>query len=408
MEARINDALAQASNGLSDKLADIDAAKAAHKTAEDMIDEGKNALTPIIGGDAATLAGIAAKYGYNKYMKPNINTAVDKGKSLIRPNSSADTNLSRINRNTTGNATADEARNAGGRESRIQVVDDEGNEISRTASLQRSQQRLANLRLGDAQRAQGRGRATLGDEAAPRDEVRPTDYDDENPFSFRAFEQGPGGGGTPGERLGEIFRQGDAAVSQPSTGLGDLRQSAATVDSQRGVGETDLDAAQRGASVSERVAGEEARGASLSGARQLPTSGERSGVLDDYARTATQPPPSARTQGVRSGARTSARGEGGQGNVAPAEEEAETGAGDIAKTEASLLPAEEAESAVPGIGDIIAGITAIGGLISGAVAEGKTDEAAKAQASRPVPQLSYYSAPQQDTSDMAVGGGFAS
>ena len=143
MEARINDALAQASNGLSDKLADIDAAKAAHKTAEDMIDEGKNALTPIIGGDAATLAGIAAKYGYNKYMKPNINTAVDKGKSLIGPNSSADTNLSRINRNTTGNATADEARNAGGRESRIQVVDDEGNEISRTASLQRSQQRLA-------------------------------------------------------------------------------------------------------------------------------------------------------------------------------------------------------------------------------------------------------------------------
>ena len=406
MEARINDALAQASSGLSDKLADIDAAKAAHKTAEDMIDEGKNALTPIIGGDAATLTGIAAKYGYNKYMKPNINTAVDKGKSLIRPNSSADTNLSRINRNTTGNATADEARNAGGRANRIQVVDDEGNEAGRSLSVQRSQQRLANLRLQDAQGAQGRGRGTLGDEAAPRDAVRPSDYDDQNPFTFRAFEGTAEGGGTPGERLGEIFRQGDAAVSQPSTGLGDLRQSAAAVDSQRGVGETDLDAAQRGASVSERVAGEEARGANLSGARQLPTSGERSGVLDDYARTATQPPPSARTQGVRSGARTSARGEGGQGNVG-AEDEVEQGAGNIAKTEASLLPAEEAESAVPGIGDIIAGITAIGGLIAGGVAEGKTDAAAKAEGSRAVPQLSYYSAPQQDTSDMAIGGGLA-
>ena len=398
MEARMNDALSQAAGSLSNKIGDIDSAKAAHKTAEDMIEEGKNALTPIIGGDAATLTGIAAKYGYNKYMKPNINTAVDKAKSLIRPNSAADTTLNRINRNTTGRATADEARNAGSRANRIQVVDDEGNEASRGLSVQRSQQRLANLRLQDSQSAQGRGRATLGDEAPTRDAVQPTDYDNSNPFTFRAFEGTAEGGGTPGERLGEIFRQGDQSVSQPSTGLGDLRQSASAVDNARGVADIP-------SSVSERVAGEEARGASLSGGRQLPTSGERSGVLDDYARTAAQPPPSARTQGVRSGARTSARGEGGQGNLV--EENGEQVGSDIAKTEASLLPAEEAESAVPGIGDIIAGITAIGGLIAGGVAEGKSDLAAKAEGAKQTPGLSYYSAPQQDTSDMAIGGGLA-
>ena len=46
-----------------------------------------------------------------------------------------------------------------------------------------------------------------------------------------------------------------------------------------------------------------------------------------------------------------------------------------AKAEAETAPAEEAEAAVPGVGEILMGITAIGGLIKGAIAEHKEKKA---------------------------------
>lgn len=51
-----------------------------------------------------------------------------------------------------------------------------------------------------------------------------------------------------------------------------------------------------------------------------------------------------------------------------------------AKAEAETAPAEEAEAAVPGIGEVLMGITAIGGLIKGAIAEHKEKKAMEADA----------------------------
>jgi hypothetical protein len=381
MENRINEALSQAAGAYSQKVDDIDASKLAHKTSEEVIKEGQNALKPIIGGDAATLAGLGAKYAYSKYMKPKVNTAVDKAKSILKPKSNADTDLTRVNRGVSARE-AESRPNGTPRGRQIQVEDDD----QFAGRLQASRDRLANLRLGDAQRAQGRGRATLGDEAPSRDVVEPRDTAPENPYSYSAFEGRTTG--TPGQRLGEIFRQGDEAVSQPSTGLGDVRQSA------------------RAGDVSARVATEERAGASLRGGRQLPlrqgAADDNAEVLRNYQRTGLpgNEPPSA--HGIRSGARTSSRVGEQRGAGAAAEEGAEEG------TEGALAGVEAGEAAIPGIGDIMAGLTAIGGLIGTAVAGGDQKKAADEVAKQATPHMEYMSAPQQDTSDMAVGGGLAS
>ena len=110
--------------------------------------------------------------------------------------------------------------------------------------------------------------------------------------------------------------------------------------------------------------------------------------------------------GTRSGAKTTATRAGkvagdAEGDLAGDAEKM------AAKKAGSLVGAEAAESAIPGIGDIMAGLTAIGGLIGTAVAGGEQKKAQEKIDKQGTPQLAFDNSAAQDTSDMQVGGGLA-
>ncbi len=73
---------------------------------------------------------------------------------------------------------------------------------------------------------------------------------------------------------------------------------------------------------------------------------------------------------------------------------------DIEKTEATLAPEEEVADAIPGVGEILGGLLAIGGAIAGAVEASKSDDSPPKQPQGPVaPQLAFSSAPVIDSDD---------
>lgn len=80
---------------------------------------------------------------------------------------------------------------------------------------------------------------------------------------------------------------------------------------------------------------------------------------------------------------------------------AATAGEDIEKAEVSLAPEEEVASAIPGAGEILEGLLAIGGAIYGGVEAAKADDvSAPKQPQGPVaPQLAFSSAPVIDSDD---------
>ena len=85
---------------------------------------------------------------------------------------------------------------------------------------------------------------------------------------------------------------------------------------------------------------------------------------------------------------------------------AETFGKTVAETEGELVPAEAAEAALPGVGEVLMGLTAIGGLVRGAIKEHKEKKAMDADApvapQAPTQQASgiaFSSAPVIDSSD---------
>lgn len=80
----------------------------------------------------------------------------------------------------------------------------------------------------------------------------------------------------------------------------------------------------------------------------------------------------------------------------------ESTAAKIASTEATLAPAEEAEAAVPGLGEILEGLTAIGGAIAGSVESSKKAPPPPKVAPPPMPAgptLAFNAAPVIDSAD---------
>ena len=85
---------------------------------------------------------------------------------------------------------------------------------------------------------------------------------------------------------------------------------------------------------------------------------------------------------------------------------AETFGKTVAETEGELVPAEAAEAALPGVGEVLMGLTAIGGLVRGAIKEHKEKKAMEADApvapQAPTQQssgIAFSSAPVIDSSD---------
>ena len=74
---------------------------------------------------------------------------------------------------------------------------------------------------------------------------------------------------------------------------------------------------------------------------------------------------------------------------------------DIEKAEVSLAPEEEVASAIPGAGEILEGVLAIGGAIAGGVeaAKASSDSAPKQLQGAVAPQLAFSSAPVIDSDD---------
>ena len=80
----------------------------------------------------------------------------------------------------------------------------------------------------------------------------------------------------------------------------------------------------------------------------------------------------------------------------------ESTASRIASTEATLAPAEEAEAAIPGLGEILEGLTAIGGAIAGSVESSKAPPPPPKVAPPPMPAgptLAFNAAPVIDSAD---------
>lgn len=80
----------------------------------------------------------------------------------------------------------------------------------------------------------------------------------------------------------------------------------------------------------------------------------------------------------------------------------ESTAAKIASTEATLAPAEEAEAAIPGLGEILEGLTAIGGAIAGSVESSKKAPPPPKVAPPPMPAgptLAFNAAPVIDSAD---------
>jgi len=88
---------------------------------------------------------------------------------------------------------------------------------------------------------------------------------------------------------------------------------------------------------------------------------------------------------------------------------AKTFAKDVGKTEAEAAPVEEAEATLPGVGEVLMGLTAIGGVIKGAIQEHRekkemdseqiTKPVNPQQASGPVSGVNFDSAPVIDSDD---------
>ena len=74
---------------------------------------------------------------------------------------------------------------------------------------------------------------------------------------------------------------------------------------------------------------------------------------------------------------------------------------DIEKAEVSLAPEEEVAAAVPGVGELLEGLLAIGGAIAGGVeaAKASSDSAPKQPQGPVAPQLAFSSAPVIDSDD---------
>ena len=80
----------------------------------------------------------------------------------------------------------------------------------------------------------------------------------------------------------------------------------------------------------------------------------------------------------------------------------ESTASRIASTEATLAPAEEAEAAIPGLGEILEGLTAIGGAIAGSVESSKKAPPPPTVRAPPTPAgptLAFNAAPVIDSAD---------
>jgi hypothetical protein len=79
---------------------------------------------------------------------------------------------------------------------------------------------------------------------------------------------------------------------------------------------------------------------------------------------------------------------------------AATAGEDIEKTEATLAPEEEVADAIPGVGEILGGLIAIGGAVAGAVEAAKSDDSPPKQPQGAIaPQLAFSSAPVIDSDD---------
>ena len=353
MENRINQALTQSAGQFQQKTQAVDASKAAHNTAEEVIKEGQSALKPLIGGDAATIAGIGGKMLYKKYMKHSVNTAVDKGATALQ--------------NRIG-PYAQDAKNA--------------------------------LKAKDAAAAKGVGRTGPYAQDA-KNALKSQDDLDAGRAARAAISKGGG-------RAGSFARAGAGRGLDADTGG---RQDVANALIKRGAAsgtETGLDTGGSG-SVSQRVSSLKRSGSAMKAMGREGQSGMplREGSVsqnDATLRAGAKQAERKTMAGTRSGAKTTAT------RAAAGDAEGDL-AGDAekmaAKKAGSLVGAEAAESAIPGIGDIMAGLTAIGGLIGTAVAGGEQKKAQAKIDKQGTPQLAFDNSAAQDTSDMQVGGSLA-
>ena len=371
MENRINQALTQSAGQFQQKTQAVDASKAAHNTAEEVIKEGQSALKPLIGGDAATIAGIGGKMLYKKYMKHSVNTAVDKGASVLK---------NRIGPYAQDAKNALKAKDAAA----AKGVGRTGPYAQDAKNALKSQDDLDAGRAARAAISKGGGRAG----------------------SFARAGAGRGLDADTGGRqdvANALIKRG--AASGTESGVNDVRGSlnearqAATLDTG-GSG-----------SVSQRVSSLKRSGSAMKAMGKEGQSGMplREGSVsqnDATLRAGAKQAERKTMAGTRSGAKTTATRAGkvagdAEGDLAGDAEKM------AAKKAGSLVGAEAAESAIPGIGDIMAGLTAIGGLIGTAVAGGEQKKAQAKIDAKGTPQLAFDNSAAQDTSDMQVGGSLA-
>ena len=429
MENRINQALTQSAGQFQQKTQAVDASKAAHNTAEEVIKEGQSSLKPLIGGDAATLAGIGGRLLYKKYMKHSVNTAVDKGASVLK------NRIGPYAQDAKNALTAKDAAAAKGVGRTGPYAQDAKNALKKANALKAYQNRLTDSGPDageDINQVKGAA-AAQGEEDAGK--------------AARAVISKTGG------RAGTFARAGaqDAKSALMKRGSPDSQQLGRQQTSSRAnrvnnnaIGDDDEDApaSVRGAASGTESGVNDVRG-SLNEARQaatLDTGGsgsvsqrvsslKRSGSAmkamgkegqsgmplregsvsqnDATLRAGAKQAERKTMAGTRSGAKTTATNSG-KGAAGDAEGDL---AGDAekmaAKKAGSLVGAEAAESAIPGIGDIMAGLTAIGGLIGTAVAGGEQKKAQAKIDAKGTPQLAFDNSAAQDTSDMQVGGSLA-
>jgi hypothetical protein len=385
MENRINQALTQSAGQFQQKTQAVDASKAAHNTAEEVIKEGQSALKPLIGGDAATLAGIGGRLLYKKYMVHHVNTAVDKAKALqsrIGPYAQDAKNALK--------AKAQEALRASGKlEGRIGPYAQDAKNALKNAKVMKNYNNKNTDSGPDAGEDinQARGAAAAQGE------------EDAGKAARAAISRGGG-------RAGTFARAGArGAASGTESGVNDVRGS--LNDARRAA---TLDTGGEG-SVSDRVASLKRAGSGMKamggeGQSGMPLREGSVSQNDATLRAGAKQAERKTMAGTRSGAKTTATR---AGKVA-GDAEGDLG-GDAermaAKKAGSLVGAEAAESAIPGIGDIMAGLTAIGGLIGTAVAGGEQKKAQAKIEAQGTPQLAFDNSAAQDTSDMQVGGGLA-